>query len=136
MSTTIRKFEIGEYADTMRSSHTIVPDPTWEQFLESWTRAQNRGRQFAGLTIMSENGSTLWVDGSDGLFFALYSNADGFQFQPLPDPAYPECEVTVILGGVNTTLPRAFLFDEATLLRVVWDYWQGQLDVSTGWEPL
>jgi hypothetical protein len=132
----ITLIKIGEYDDKNRLLDTTVPNPTWERFLEVFDKVQKRERPFAGVTVTAEDGSWLLVEGSDGLFFALYQNANGFQFQPLPDPSQAAGEVTIICGGVSTTLPRAFLFDEPTTLRVIWAFWQGQLDVSTGWESL
>jgi hypothetical protein len=136
MSAAIRLIEIGEY-DTENCLRTeTVPDATWEQFLEVFAAVQKRELRFAGITVAAEDDSFLLIDGSEGLFFVLYQDANGFQFQPLPDPSQPVGDVAIVCGGVRTTLPRAVLFDEGTLFRVAWDFWQGQLDISTGWEPL
>jgi hypothetical protein len=136
MSARIRSLEIGEYDERNRLRTETVPDPTWAQFIDVFTAIQRRERRFAGITVVAEDGSFLLIDGSDGLFFVLYRNVEGFQYQPLPDPSRPDGDVTIICGGARTTLPRTLLFDEATALRVIWDFWQGQLDISTGWEPL
>lgn len=136
MGATIRSISIHEYDDKNCLFSTAVPAPTWEQFLEVLDTVQKYERRFAGVTVTAEDGSYLLIDGSDGLFFVLFQGADGLQFQPLPDASQPDGEVTILCGGVLTTLPRACLLDEPTLLRAVWDYWQGQLDVTTGWEPL
>src|SRR4051794_19785432 len=119
MSETIRSIEIGEYDDRNRLLSTPVSDPTWDQFLGIFHKVQKHERCFAGVTITLQDGSFLIVDGSDGLFFTLYQAADGFQFQPLPDASQPDGDVTIICGGVKTTLPRAYSFDEQTTLRVI-----------------
>ena len=133
---TIRSVEVEEYDRNNKRAGTTLSEPTWEQFLGAREAVQKRGNQLAGVSITAENGSFLYALGSDGLYFALHHTADGSQYQPLPDPARSGEEVTILISGAATTLPRAFLFDEPTLLRVLWDFWQGRLDVSTGWEPL
>ncbi|WP_162542135.1 hypothetical protein [Gemmata obscuriglobus] len=115
---------------------TVVPNPTWELFLNVFRTTQSRARRFAGISVVAMNGSSLMIDGSDCLFFVLYERADGFQFQPLPDLHQPDGGVTVVCGGVFTTLPRSYLLDEQRLLRVVEDFWFDRLDTTVGWEAL
>ena len=136
MRTTIRSISVDEYDHKNRLRTTTLPHPTWEQFLDVFRTVQRRERRFAGITVTAEDGSYLLMDGSEGLFFVLYQGADGFQFQPLADPSQPDEEVTILCGGVDTTLPRAILFDEPTTVRVTKDFWHGRLDTSSGWEPL
>ena len=132
----IRAIEMHEYDEKNRLVSSTIPNPSWERFLDGFDTTQRRERAFAGITVTAQDGSFLLIDGSDGLFFALYERADGFQFQSLANPLQLDEEVTIICGGVATTLPRAYLLEEAAALRVVWDFWQGQLDTTVGWEPL
>lgn len=135
MSGAIRSIEVGEYDVKNRLLTHSIRNPNWEQFLEAMKTLPDPAKRFAGLTITAGDGSWLLIDGSDGLFFPMYQRADGFQFQTLPDTTH-DGDVTIICGGVLTTLPRAYLLDESATLRIAWEFWKGQLDVSTGWEAL
>lgn len=87
------------------------------------------------MTVTAADGSSLLIDGSDGLYFILLQRPDGSQFQPF-DPTQPEEFVTILCGGVTTTLPRPCLLDQSAVLRVVQQFQAGLLDTSSGWEPL
>ncbi|MCE9562547.1 MAG: hypothetical protein K8U57_10895 [Planctomycetes bacterium] len=87
------------------------------------------------MTITGADGSSLLIDGSDGLYFILVQQADGSQFQPLNTSPLAS-DVTIMIGGVSTTLPRSCLLDEPTMLRVIREFRDGRLDTSGGWEPL
>ncbi|MDY3552653.1 hypothetical protein R5W24_001739 [Gemmata sp. JC717] len=127
---------INEYDEGNRLRGTVVPNPTWELFLDVFRATQSRTRRLAGISVAAVNGSSLMIDGSGGLFIVLYERFDGFQFQPLPDPYQSNADVMVVCGGVFTTLPRSYLLDEQRLLRVVEDFWYDRLDTTVGWEAL
>jgi hypothetical protein len=87
------------------------------------------------MTVTAADGSTLIIDGSDGLYFVLVQRPDGTQFQPV-DTSPLVGDVTIMISGCATTLPRSCLFDEPTVVRVIQEFQEGRLNTSTGWEPL
>jgi hypothetical protein len=131
----VRAPEVFRYDNRTRLRSKTVANPTWAAFLNHFKNVRGRPRRPAGVILHSEDGSRLVIDGSDGLYFALYELPDRSQFQPL-DPIHEGEEVTILCGGVETPLPRSCVFDEPALLHVARQFWNGSVDTSSGWESL
>lgn len=135
MEVRVRALEVLQYDNRNRLRSKTIANPTWAAFLNHFKDVRGRPRRPAGVILHSEDGSRLIIDGSDRLYFALYELRDGSQFQPL-DTTQPDEEVTIVCCGVDTALPRSCLLDEPALLRVARHFWDGNVDTSSGWEPL
>jgi hypothetical protein len=135
MSAKVRALEVFRYDNRNRLRSTTIANPPWAAFLNHLENVRGGPRRPAGVILHAEDGSRLVIDGSDGLHYALYELPDGSQYQPL-DLTHKDEEVTILCGGVETPLPRACLLNEPGLLPGARQFWNGNVDTSSGWESL